>query len=158
MQESIVVCRKKIGSLGDQNLKENIIFVSPENSLVLVPVSEVMKTAPCSSSLVTVTSLDPTCTQEDRVLFLAEARGLATLRCSNIATILGLGLGEEPLLMVTEAGDMGDLNMFLQVPLLTFRFWMLTLPSRIMWPSPLCPSRRVWPRSPTQHSSTSQHR
>ena len=117
-----------------------------------------LQSAPCSSSLVTVTSLDPTCTQEDRVLFLAEARGLATLRCSNIATILGLGLGEEPLLMVTEAGDMGDLNMFLQVPLLTFRFWMLTLPSRIMWPSPLCPSRRVWPRSPTQHSSTSQHR
>ena len=48
-------------------------------------------------------------------MFLAEARGLATLRCCNIATILGLGLTEEPLLVVTEAGDMGDLNMFLQV-------------------------------------------
>ena len=48
-------------------------------------------------------------------MFLAEARGLATLRCCNLATILGLGLTEEPLLMVTEAGDMGDLNMFLQV-------------------------------------------
>ena len=74
-----------------------------------------LQSAPCSSSLVTVTSLDPACSQEDRVMFLAEARGLATLRCSNIATILGLGLSEEPLLMVTEAGDMGDLNMFLQV-------------------------------------------
>ena len=74
-----------------------------------------LQSAPCSSSLVTVTSLDPACSQEDRVMFLAEARGLATLRCCNIATILGLGLSEEPLLMVTEAGDMGDLNMFLQV-------------------------------------------
>ena len=74
-----------------------------------------LQSAPCSSSLVTVTSLDPKCTQEDRVMFLAEARGLATLRCCNLATILGLGLTEEPLLMVTEAGDMGDLNMFLQV-------------------------------------------
>jgi len=73
-----------------------------------------LQSAPCSSSLVTVTSLDPKCTQEDRVMFLAEARGLATLRCCNLATILGLGLTEEPLLMVTEAGDMGDLNMFLQ--------------------------------------------
>ena len=74
-----------------------------------------LQSAPCSSSLVTVTSLDPACSQEDRVMFLAEARSLATLRSSNITTVLGLGLNEEPLLMVTEAADMGDLNMFLQV-------------------------------------------
>ena len=72
-------------------------------------------------------------------MFLAEARGLATLRCCNIATILGLGLTEEPLLMVTEAGDMGDLNMFLQVsksqPSFHFKMGIccvLTIPSRTM--------------------------
>ena len=94
-------------------------------------------------------------------MFLAEASGLATLRCSNIATILGLGLTEEPLLMVTEAGDMGDLNMFLQVSKSHFEmgtYHVLTIPSRTMSLSPLCHSHLELLPCPTQPSSTSLHR
>jgi len=51
----IIVCRKKIGSLGDH--KEKVIFVE-ENSLVLVPVAEVMKSAPCFETLLVMCKRD----------------------------------------------------------------------------------------------------
>merc|ERR1719500_2389331 len=49
--EDIIVCRKKIGSLGDQNMQEKVIFVDKDNVLLRCPVAEVMKTAPCFETL-----------------------------------------------------------------------------------------------------------
>ena len=54
----IIVCRKKIGSLGDQKMREKVIFVDKDNSLVLVPVAEVMKAAPCSETLLVMCKRD----------------------------------------------------------------------------------------------------
>ena len=54
----IIVCRKKVGSLGDQNMCEKVIFVDKDNSLVLVPVAEVMKAAPCSETLLVMCKRD----------------------------------------------------------------------------------------------------
>ena len=54
----IIVCRKKVGSLGDQNMREKVIFVDKDNSLVLVPVAEVMKAAPCSETLLVMCKRD----------------------------------------------------------------------------------------------------
>ena len=68
-EEDIVVCRKKVGSLGDQNLEEKVklsiklcrkvlksffpkvIFFDSENKLVPVGVGEVMKAASCFETL-----------------------------------------------------------------------------------------------------------
>jgi hypothetical protein len=75
-----------------------------------------LQTTATSSALVAVSSLEPGAPPEERALFLAEARGLARLRSPALASVLGLGLQEEPLLRVTEAGHLADLNAFLQVP------------------------------------------
>ena len=68
-EEDIVVCRKKVGSLGDQKLEEKVrlsiklcrkvlksffpkvIFFDSENKLVPVGVGEVMKAASCFETL-----------------------------------------------------------------------------------------------------------
>jgi len=73
-----------------------------------------LQAAPCTSSLVTVYSLDSAAPPEEQAASLAEVRGLAAAPSPHLARVLGLGLGEEPRLMVTEAGGMADLHTFLQ--------------------------------------------
>jgi len=57
-EEDIIVCRKKIGSLGDQNMQEKVIFVDKDNVLLRCPVAEVMKTAPCFETLLVMCKRD----------------------------------------------------------------------------------------------------
>merc|ERR1711936_267178 len=57
-EEDIIVCRKKIGSLGDQNIQEKVIFVDKDNVLLRCPVAEVMKTAPCFETLLVMCKRD----------------------------------------------------------------------------------------------------
>jgi len=56
--EDIIVCGKKIGSLGDQNMQEKVIFVDKDNFLLQRPVAEVMKAAPCFETLLVICKRD----------------------------------------------------------------------------------------------------
>ena len=65
------------------------------------------------SSLVTVQSLEPVAPPEQRAAFHSQARSLASLRSPHLVALLGTS-PEDPPLLVAEAGDMGDLNQWLQ--------------------------------------------
>ncbi|XP_021937561.1 discoidin domain-containing receptor 2 isoform X4 [Zootermopsis nevadensis] len=73
---------------------------------------DVLRHSECK--LVAVKSLRPGASQSARSDFQQEARLLARLRDPNIVRVLGASLDDEPLCVVVEYMECGDLNQFLQ--------------------------------------------
>ncbi|XP_066996619.1 discoidin domain-containing receptor 2 [Anabrus simplex] len=67
-----------------------------------------------SCKLVVVKSLTPGASETSRAKFSRRARHLARLRDDNIARVLGACLLDEPICVVSEYMEYGDLNQFLQ--------------------------------------------
>ncbi|KAJ8683765.1 hypothetical protein QAD02_019557 [Eretmocerus hayati] len=67
-----------------------------------------------SSNLVVVKSLTPGSSESLRLEFRREAKRLARLNDRNVARLLGASLNDDPLCIVLENSDQGDLNQYLQ--------------------------------------------
>ncbi|XP_031776700.1 discoidin domain-containing receptor 2 isoform X2 [Nasonia vitripennis] len=67
-----------------------------------------------SSDLVVVKSLRPGSSEVLRIEFRQEAKRLARLNDRNVARLLGASLDDDPMCIVLENGEYGDLNQYLQ--------------------------------------------
>ncbi|XP_061933185.1 discoidin domain-containing receptor 2 isoform X3 [Apis cerana] len=67
-----------------------------------------------ASDLVIVKSLRPGSSDALRIEFQEEAKKLARLADRNVARLLGASLGDDPMCIVLENGEYGDLNQYLQ--------------------------------------------
>ncbi|XP_076649436.1 discoidin domain-containing receptor 2 [Halictus rubicundus] len=67
-----------------------------------------------SSDLVIVKSLRPGSSDALRIEFQQEAKRLARLTDRNVARLLGASLEDDPMCIVSENGEYGDLNQYLQ--------------------------------------------
>ncbi|XP_003693128.2 discoidin domain-containing receptor 2-like isoform X1 [Apis florea] len=67
-----------------------------------------------TSDLVIVKSLRPGSSDALRIEFQEEAKRLARLADRNVARLLGASLGDDPMCIVLENGEYGDLNQYLQ--------------------------------------------